>query len=48
MQLDHGRPDQPEHGFEVVAVDAGGAAQRSESKANSSGGGVVAVGRLMR
>jgi hypothetical protein len=24
MQLGHGRPDQPEHGFEVVAVEAGG------------------------
>jgi hypothetical protein len=47
MQLGHGRPDQPEHGFEVVAVEAGGA-QRSESNANSSGGGVVAAGRLMR
>ena len=23
MQLGHGRPDQPEHGFEVVAVQAG-------------------------
>jgi hypothetical protein len=47
MQLDHGRPDQPEHGFEVVAVEAGGA-QRSESNANSSGGGVVAAGPLTR
>ena len=24
MQLGHGRPDQPQHGFEVVAVQAGG------------------------
>jgi hypothetical protein len=37
MQLDHGRPDQPEHGFEVVAVDAGGGEFGGGGRADGQG-----------
>jgi len=37
MQLDHGRPDQPEHGFEVVAVEAGGGEFGGGGRADGQG-----------